>query len=313
MQTTAVRLLAHHRVQVQTVEIREPDQDEVLVDMAFAAVNPVDLYVSRGAVAPDGPLPRTLGSEGAGTLDGRKVIVRGHGFGAARDGTWAGALVAPAASVIPVPEAVPLDQAASLGIAGATAIRCVEDLANVAAADRVLVLGAAGGVGSFITSLARAAGATVWGQTSSSAKADFITGSGAENVLVGDADLIADDARAFQPTVVFDPLGGPFTGAAIGALNPGGRLVLFGASAGGVGEVPLRELYRNGITVHGYAGLRDDPATLANATTRALDAVVTGALAVHTDRAVPVGDVEEALLAIANREVRGKLVLRLSE
>jgi NADPH:quinone reductase-like Zn-dependent oxidoreductase len=88
--------------------------------------------------------------------------------------------------------------------------------------------------------------------------------------------------------------------------------VLFGTSAGVAGEVPLRELYRKGITVHGYAGLRDDPATLAEATTRALDAVVTGALGVHIDRAVPLGDVVGALQAVANREVRGKLVLQLN-
>jgi NADPH2:quinone reductase len=176
----------------------------------------------------------------------------------------------------------------------------------------VLVLDAAGGVGSFITSLARAKGAAVAGQTSTPAKADFITDSGAERVLIGDETTIADDAAAFRPTVVFDPLGGLFTGAAIAALNPGGRLVLFGTSAGVAGEVPLRELYRNGITVHGYAGLRDTPAALAAATTRALDAVVSGALAVHIDRAVPLSDVGQALQAVANREVRGKLVLRLN-
>jgi NADPH2:quinone reductase len=312
MQTNAARLLAHHQVQVQAVDVRTPAEDEVVVEMAFAAVNPVDLYMSQGAVAPDGPLPRTLGSEGAGMLDGRKVIVHGHGFGAARDGTWAGALVAPASSVVAVPDAVPLEQAASLGVAGATAIRCVEDLAKVSADDRVLVLGAAGGVGSFITSLARAKGAAVAGQTSTPAKADFITEAGAEHVLIGDANAIADGAAAFHPTVVFDPLGGLFTGTALAALNPGGRLVLFGTSAGVAGEVPLRELYRNGITVHGYAGLRDDPATLAEATTRALDAVVSGALKVHIDRAVPLGDVVGALQAVANREVRGKLVLQLN-
>lgn len=312
MQTNAARLLAHHQMQVQAVDLRTPSADEVVVEMAFAAVNPVDLYMSRGDVAPDGPLPRTLGSEGAGMLDGRKVIVRGHGFGAVRDGTWAGALVAPASSVIAVPDAVPLEQAAALGVAGATAIRCVEDLANVSADDRVLVLGAAGGVGSFITSLARSKGAAVAGQTSTAAKADFITESGAEQLLIGDETAIAHDAAAFHPTVVFDPLGGLFTGAAIAALNPGGRLVLFGTSAGIAGEVPLRELYRNGITVHGYAGLRDAPATLAAATTRALDAVVNGALVVHIDRAVSLDDVGEALHAVANRDVRGKLVLRLN-
>lgn len=304
-------MLSHGDVQVQAVEVRPPAADEVLVAMEFAAVNPVDLYVSRGDVAPDGPLPRTLGSEGAGTVDGQKVLVRGHGLGATRDGTWAGAMVAPARSVIRVPDAVPLEQAASLGVAGATAIRCVEDLARVTAEDRVLVLGAAGGVGSFITSMARAQGATVLGHTSSAAKAEFVIKSGADQVLVGDAAATASGARDFQPTVVFDPLGGMFTGVAVAALNPGGRLVLFGTSAGSSGDIPLRELYRNGITVHGYAGLRDDPETLADATARAAAAVANGTLGVHIDRIVPLSDAAEALQAVATRDVRGKLVLRL--
>ena len=95
----------------------------------------------------------------------------GEGLGAARDGVWAQAAVVPRLAVVELPEGVAPRAAAAMGIAGLTALNCVRHVAAVTAEDRVVVLGASGGVGSMIVSLARSAGATVWGQTGSAAKA----------------------------------------------------------------------------------------------------------------------------------------------
>ena len=90
MQTRAARLVEHGKpLMISEIDSPEPADDEVLIDMAYGGVNPVDRYGAIGRVAPDAPLPRTLGSEGSGTVDGRAVIVRGHGLGASRDGLWA--------------------------------------------------------------------------------------------------------------------------------------------------------------------------------------------------------------------------------
>lgn len=78
---------------------------------------------SPGRVAPGAPVPRTLGTEGAGTVDGRPVLARGHGIGTARDGLWATAAVVPYAALIDVPDGVALEQAAAMGVAGVTAWR----------------------------------------------------------------------------------------------------------------------------------------------------------------------------------------------
>src|SRR5436309_14495816 len=119
MEVRAARLHAHGEpLQVDPVELPQPGQAEVTVELKFAGVNPIDSYIAQGSVAPDAPLPRTLGGEGAGTVDGRDVLVNGEGLGAVRDGVWAEAAIVPEVSVLPLPEGVEVREAAAMGIAG---------------------------------------------------------------------------------------------------------------------------------------------------------------------------------------------------
>ena len=90
----AARLVEHGKpLSVEQVELPSPSDDEVLVELRFASVNPVDRYAAEGKVAADGPLPRTLGQEATGFLDGAPVLVAGEGLGAKRDGVFASAAV----------------------------------------------------------------------------------------------------------------------------------------------------------------------------------------------------------------------------
>ena len=118
--------------------------------MRYGGVNPVDRYRGAGTVDADSPVPRTLGAEGAGTFKGRPVVVYGHGVGRTRDGIWSTRAIVPRAALIDVPAGVDLQHAAVMGVAGVTAWRTATELARVTKDDRVLVLGAAGGVGSVI-------------------------------------------------------------------------------------------------------------------------------------------------------------------
>ncbi|MGH9208787.1 MAG: zinc-binding dehydrogenase, partial [Acidimicrobiales bacterium] len=124
-----------------------------------------------------------------------------------------------------------------MGVAGVTAWRVVTELAQVNDSDRVLVLGASGGVGSIIVSVARRLGATVWGQTGDAAKQTWVRERGAENVVVIGAGGLREAVRELKPTVVFDPLGNGFTGAATDALEESGRLVIFGTSGEATGHI----------------------------------------------------------------------------
>jgi NADPH:quinone reductase len=299
-------------LQIQEVELPAPGEDEVRVDLHYGGVNPVDRYTAEGRVNPDGRRPRTLGAEAAGELDGRLVLVAGEGLGAARDGVWAQAAVVPRPAVIELPEGVAPRAAAAMGIAGLTALNCVRGLAAVTAEDRVVVLGASGGVGSMIVSLARAAGATVWGQTGSADKAAAITEDGADRVLVGGpADIAADIAR-FEPTVAFDPLGDGFVAPLVAAISPRGRIVSFGVSAGAEVTFNLQLLYRKAVSLLGYGGIiltRDERRPGLQA---ALEAVRAGELKVREDSVLALDDVNEAFQRLTERRVQGKLLLDLS-
>jgi NADPH:quinone reductase len=309
----AARLTEHGKpLAVEEVQLPDPGEDEVLVELRFGGVNPVDRYVAEGRVAPDSPLPRTLGGEASGVLDGRPVLVAGEGLGAARDGVWADAAVVPRAAVVPLPDGVELRDAAAMGIAGLTAWNVVHDLAKLSADDRVLVLGASGGVGSVILSLARSAGATVWGQTGSKDKAAFLEEDGAERALVAGADDLAEALAGFEPTAVFDPLGDGFVQPVLDSLAAGGRIVSFGTSAGPEVHLNLQTLYRKGISLLGYAGLiltRDQRRAGLEA---ALAALARGELRVGIDEVLPLEQVNEALRRLVDREVHGNLLLALT-
>jgi len=130
-------------------------------------------------------------------------------------------------------------------------------------------------------------------------------------VVGGTPGDLAAQAAGLSPTVVFDPLGGGFTGAAIASLAPRGRLVIFGTSAGPAGTVPLQDLYRSGLTILGYGGLRDSDEVLGAALAQALQALVSGKLAVVIGQTLPLARVNEALGLLAAQQVSGKLVLDL--
>lgn len=308
----AARLKEHGKpLHVVEVELRAPREDEVLVELQFGGVNPVDRYVAAGLVAADRMLPRTLGGEASGTLDGRRVLVSGEGLGALRDGVWAEAAVVPRAAVVDLPDGVEPHHAAAIGIAGLTAWEVVHELAKVTPEDRVLVLGASGGAGTMIVSLARSIGATVWGQTHSPEKTDVIEQMGAARAIVTDDDELVRIVGELEPTLVFDPLGDGFLPASVDAVAIHGRIVSFGTSAGADVRFNLQTLYRKGLSLLGYAGGQLGRERRRAGLQQALEAVRDGSLRVHIDEVLPLEQVNEAFQRLAERKVKGKLILDL--
>jgi NADPH2:quinone reductase len=308
----AARLHEHGGpLRVEDVELPEPQDGEVRVELAFAGVNPVDSYAAQGRVAGDGPLPRTLGGEASGHVDGRRVLVTGAGLGSTRNGVWASAANVPVTAVVPVPDGVGLREAAAMGVAGLTAWDTLHR-AGVQPGDRVLVLGASGGVGLPTVSLAVAMGATVWGQTGSHGKSEAVRRQGAHHVVVADASGLAGAVGEWAPTVVIDGLGGGFTAAALPVMSPHGRLVLFGTSAGSTSTLELRTLYRNGLQVLGYAGLRLSDDERRAGLREALAALADGRMRIPIDRILTLEQVNEAFQLLSDRAVTGKIVLDLS-
>ncbi len=312
MKVSAARLTGHGSpIRVETVELGEPANGEALVEMSYGAVNPVDRYAAMGLTAQDGPIPRTLGTEGAGLVGETRVLVHGAGVGTKRDGLWASAAIVPTRALTEIPQGVDLAQAATIGVAGATAWRVVTEVAKVTAEDRVLVLGASGGVGSMIASLSSSIGATVFGQTENEKNRDWLADLGADEVVVSDASNLEAQGAELSPTVVFDPLGNGYTGHTVALAAQHARIVLFGTSAGTSGELPLQALYRKGLTIYGYGGLIASEESLANAKHQALLAVASGRMRVSIGATMPLAQVNEAFEQLTSRSVRGKVLLDL--
>ena len=286
-----------------------PADGEVVVDVTHASVNPLDIWITRGAPGNAAAnLPWIPGNEGAGIVDGRPVLIRGGGVGVIRQGLFATKAAVPESALVELRDDHDPAIAAALGVAGLTAWNCVHTLGRSGPDDRVLVLGASGGVGSLAVQFAVASGARVWGQTTNAAKADGVTAAGAEHLVVTEADGLASATREFAPTLVIDGLGGTFTPAAVDALEIRGRLVLFGASAGD--DIPLssRGFYRKGLTLYGYTGLIETPESQAALLARLLDQAARGEISVPIEL-LPLSAAQTAFDRILARQVTGKLVL----
>jgi NADPH2:quinone reductase len=310
--TIAVRLHTFgEELHLDEIDLPEPGVDDVVFQPIFAGVNPIDRYVAQGKVAADGPLPRTLGCEAAGYCEGRPVLVTHPGLGSTRDGLWADLALVPRAAVVDLPDGVDLRAAAGVGVAGLTAWNVVK-LAEVTAVDRVLVLGATGGVGLSVVSCAAAIGAAVLGQTGSPTKTAAILAQGAERAVVADADELAGALDGWEPTVVIDPLGAQFTAQALALLRTAGRLVIFGTSAGPQATLNLQHLYRNGIRVHGYGGLLLTDEQRRRDLTDALRAVREERLHIVVGRTVPLREADHVFDALADRDVIGKVLIDIA-
>jgi NADPH2:quinone reductase len=309
--TRAVRLVAvGEPLQLGTAELPAPGGDEVLVELDHAGVNPIDIYSAAGLVGDTARLPRTVGVEGTGLLagTGTRVVLTGSGLGLTRDGTWAGAVVAPREAVVEVPAGLDPVQAGAIGTAAVTAYDALHVLGRIEAGDRVLVLGAGGGVGVVAVQLAALAGARVVGQVGSPAKRSAVAALGADEVVVTDAAGLVAAVGDVRPTLVIDPLGGAFTPAAVELAAVSGRIVLLGVSAGQDIPFPGRTFYRKGLSLLGYAGLVATPERRAVAAGAVAAEIVAGRLRIPVDEVFGLDRFGDAVARLKER-VFGKVVL----
>ncbi len=295
-------------LQIDDIPEPEPRPGEVSIDIEFVAVNPLDVWVTQGTVAGGSQLlPFIPGIEAVGVVDDRRYVVDASNFGTARDGLYRERAAVPRAALIPVAENLDPAQAAAMPVTGRTAWWLVNEVAPVSEADRIIVLGASGGVGSLVVQLAKLRGAVVWGQTSSPEKAESITGAGADRAVVASADTLAAQLAELTPTIAFDALGGRFTQVLIDALGMGGRIGLVGTSSDPEATLDLRTLYRKGVSLLPGSV---PPHRQRAAVEAALDELTAGHLKVPVDEVLPLDRAAEAHHRILTKAVRGKLLLR---
>jgi NADPH2:quinone reductase len=208
-----------------------------------------------------------------------------------------------ASLVFPVPDALSLDVAVALLADGRTATGLVH-AASVRPGERVLVEAAAGGVGSLLVQLAKAAGAEV------------VAAAGGAEKIARARELGADFAvdytepgwpeKAGEVDVVFDGVGGEIGTTAFSLLRPGGRMARYGLASGTWAEVSEEDARARGVTLVGSIG---DAAALRGFTESALAAAAAGDLTPVIGQRFPLADAAEAHAAIEARATFGKTLL----
>ncbi len=239
---------------------RPPGEAEVLVEVTAAPITPLDLLCASGTSYFGVPAtPYVPGVQGVGTYAGRPVWFPTSAGMRPGDGSMAGAVVVPAADLVPLPEDVNPVLVAALGLSAVAAYQALIWRGGLAKGEQVIVLGAGGVVGQAAIQLARARGARrVVAAARSAAGLMRATDAGADAVVALDTSDVDELTARFLSAVdgpadlVLDPLFGAPAAAAAAALRPGGRLVNLGSAAGETIPLTSSLLRSRSLRILGY-------------------------------------------------------------
>ncbi len=212
------------RLRVEEVPDPEPGPGEVVIDVAAAGLNFPDTLIIQGSYQFQPDLPFVPGAEAAGTVSAvgegvSGVAVGDRVIGLGLYGAFAEKWKVPASGLIPIPEVMSAEQAAGFGLTYGTSYHALKDRARLQPGETLVVLGAAGGVGSAAVEIGKAMGARVIAAASSDEKLAFCTELGADEVInYGTEDLktrMRELTGGEGADVVYDPVGGDLSEPAL--------------------------------------------------------------------------------------------------
>ncbi len=304
---------------------------DVLVRVRASSLNYHDLFTLHGMPGIKVPMPAIMGLDIAGeivalgpdvegwTIGDRVLIdpvnrIEGGLMGETLHGGFAELCRVRAHQLIRLPDEVTCLDASTLPIAYGTALRMVNTIGNVVAGERVLILGATGGVGVCCVMLAKLAGAEVIACTGSNAKAERLKKLGADHVInYAETDFMAAIHAMFGKPgrrsdaggvdVVVNYTGGDTWVKSLRCLRRGGRMLTCGATAGYAPAEDIRYIWTFELQIRGSNNFR--PAELL----QLLELVRSGRLKAIIDRTFPLEEAGAALRLLEERQVFGKLVL----
>ncbi|MFF7450672.1 MULTISPECIES: zinc-binding dehydrogenase [unclassified Streptomyces] len=301
-------------------DVPEPGPGQVSIDVAYAGINFADLKAResgyRVPALPFRPGLEVSGrvrSVGEGVTDlavGQEVTALTEGGG------YADVAVANAVTVFPLPPGVDLRTGATLPTVAPTAYALVHAVGRLQPGETVLVQGAAGGIGTVVGQLAKAAGGTVYGVVSGAAKAAHAREHGYDEVFVGDFEQPVRAATGGRGVdLALDPVGGDTFRASLAALSVFGRVVSFGNASGAPAwSVGQPELFPSGVSVAGFSILtlaRTAPAALRALTGQAFATVADGTVSLPVTAEFGLEEAAEAHRLMGARASTGKLLLRV--
>jgi len=308
-------------LKLEEIEKPSPGDDEVLIKVRAASVNPIDRlfrgrpYLLRLKLGLSKPKDSRLGRDVAGQVEavGRNVTQFKPGdevFGTCR-GALAEYACASESELVIKPEKVTFEQAASLPIAGLTAFQGLRDKGKLQPGQQVLINGAGGGVGTFAVQIAKALGARVTG-VCSTAKTGLVSSIGADHVLDYTHDDFADGSQRYD--LILDIGGNSPLSRLRRALTPGGTLVIVGGEDGGrwtgmgrqLRALALSPFTRQRLTTFVSRHRRTDLETLAQL-------IEADQLTPVIGKTYPLRQAADAMRDLLAGQARGKLVLTMTD
>jgi NADPH:quinone reductase len=299
-----------------------PAAGEVVVAVKAAALNFFDTLLIAGKYQFKPPFPFSPAAEFSGVIErvgdgvttfkaGDRVLGYG-GHGAARE-----KVAISAQRVVKIPDNLDFDRAAGLTVIYGTTLHALKDRAHLKSGETLAVLGASGGTGLAAIELGKLMGARVIACASSDDKLAFCRERGADDVInYATADLkdaLRKATGGKGADVIYDPVGGAYAEAALRSIAWQGRFLVIGFAAGEIPKIPLNLALLKGCDIVGVfwgAFIERDPkghqANMADLVRWAAE----GKLSAHVHAVYPLEKTPEALTAIAERKVMGKVILR---
>lgn len=298
----------------------QPAPGQIRLKIAACGLNFADLLMLKGQYQDTPPAPFTLGMEVAGTVEalgdgvtapaiGSRVAVFGGQGGLAEYGCF------DANRAVTLPDTMSMTDAAAFLIAYGTSHLALEHRARLQPGERLLVLGAAGGVGLTAVEIGKLMGATVIACARGADKLEAARHAGADHLI----DAATDDIRAVVKSlggadVVYDPVGGEQWQAAFRACNPEARLLPIGFASGEVPQIPANHLLVKNLSVLGvYWGgyMKFNPRAVTDSLTVLMRWYATGRIKPHVSHILPLDRVEEGLDLLRTRASTGKVVIQI--
>ncbi len=297
-----------------------PGKKEVLVQIKACSINFPDTLIIQGLYQFKPELPFSPGSDIAGVVKAvgegvKHVKVGDEVFGLVSHGGFAEEVIVPANSCFPKPPMMDYKIAASFMMAYGTSHHALKDRAKLKEGETLLVLGASGGVGLAAVELGKIMGAKVIAAASTAEKLAVCKEKGADELINYTTEDLKKRVKELTngkgADVVYDPVGGAYTEAALRATAWEGRFLIVGFPAG-IAKIPMNLPLLKGCQIVGVFwgsfAMRDPQRNMAN-TMELIQMYAKGQLKPHIHATYSLEDAPKALEEMMNRKVKGKVII----
>ncbi len=305
------------------VPVPQPEANEALIRVHAAAVNFPDALVIRNLYQFKPPLPFVPGGEVAGVVVATGAEVKSvkpgdRVYAMTRWGGFAEYAVAPEEHLMRLPEALDFDTAAALGMTYGTSYHALIDRGALKSGETLLVLGAAGGVGLAAVEIGKALGARVIAAASSPEKLAVCREYGADELVDYSREDLKERVKSLTAgqgvDVVYDPVGGPYSEAALRSCAWRGRFLVVGFAHGEIPKLPANLPLLKGCSIIGvFSGeyMRREPECYARDFATLFEWQRLGKIRPHIAERYPLERAAQAIRALMDRQVIGKVIVSI--